>query len=345
MQSPGTWQNTAREALPGILLCTAVAALGYGMQWAETALFGRAWLESLVLAILLGALIRTFLGLHPRFAAGVQASAKLLLELAIVLLGASISVSAIAGAGPALVAGVAASVFIAVLSSYTIGRMLRLEHRLALLVACGNSICGNSAIVAVAPVIHARAEDVAASIAFTAALGILVVLLLPIGQHATGMSAESYGILSGMTVYAVPQVLAATAPVGLLSMQTGTLVKLIRVMMLAPVIFCIGLVGDRSGEQTATARRIEWSKITPWFIIGFVALMALRSAGMIPDQALNPLETLATALTIISMAALGLSVDMRTILASGGRVLAAGTISLGLLVGISLALLRLLGIR
>ncbi|MCD2175443.1 YeiH family protein [Rhizobium sp. C4] len=345
MHGADTWQNTAKEALPGIALCSAVAALGYGAQWAETALFGRAWLESLVLAILLGALIRTFLGLHPHFEAGVRVSAKLLLEIAIVLLGASISVSAITGAGPELVAGVAGSVFIAVLSSYTIGRMLKLEHRLALLVACGNSICGNSAIVAVAPVIKARAEDVAASIAFTAALGIFVVLLLPLGQHATGMSAESYGILSGMTVYAVPQVLAATAPVGLLSMQTGTLVKLIRVMMLAPVIFCIGLLGDRSAERTETARRIEWAKIIPWFIIGFVAMMALRSAGMIPDQTLDPLETLATALTIVSMAALGLSVDMRTILSSGGRVLAAGTLSLGLLVGISLILLHLLGIR
>ena len=345
MQTAQTWRQASQAALPGIALCSAVAAMGLLAEQAEKALFGRAWFESLVMAIVIGAALRTFVGLNPRFEAGIRVSAKLLLELAIVLLGASISVSAIAGAGPALVAGVAASVFIAVLSSYTIGRLLKLEHRLALLVACGNSICGNSAIVAVAPVIKARAEDVAASIAFTAALGILVVLLLPLGQHATGMSAESYGILSGMTVYAVPQVLAATAPVGLLSMQTGTLVKLIRVMMLAPVIFCIGLIGDRSAERSTTERRIEWSKLVPWFIIGFVALMALRSAGMIPDQALSPLETLATALTIVSMAALGLSVDMRTILSSGGRVLAAGTLSLGLLVGISLALLHLLGIR
>lgn len=340
-----TARGTAKAALPGVALCSGVAALGFFAEQVEKVLFGRAWFESLVMAILIGALMRTFLGLHPRFEAGVKVSAKLLLEIAIVLLGASISVSAIAGAGPELVAGVAASVFIAVLSSYTIGRMLKLEHRLALLVACGNSICGNSAIVAVAPVIKARAEDVAASIAFTAALGILVVLLLPLGQHATGMSAESYGILSGMTVYAVPQVLAATAPVGLLSMQTGTLVKLIRVMMLAPVIFCIGLVDNRTAKGSRAERRIEWAKLVPWFIVGFIALMALRSAGMIPDQALNPIETLATALTIVSMAALGLSVDMRTILSSGGRVLAAGTLSLGLLVAISLALLHLLGIR
>jgi uncharacterized integral membrane protein (TIGR00698 family) len=193
-------------------------------------------------------------------------------------------------------------------------------------------------------VIDAEAEDVAASIAFTAALGIIVVLLLPFGQQLTGMSAERYGILSGMTVYAVPQVLAATAPVGLISMQTGTLVKLIRVMMLAPVIFLIGLLQRRSSENELVNGGIEWGKFVPWFIVGFVALMALRSSGAIPENVVAPTEQLATILTIISMAALGLSVDMRTILHSGGRVLATGTLSLLALAAISLTLLKVLAI-
>jgi uncharacterized integral membrane protein (TIGR00698 family) len=334
-----------KNALPGVAVCVLVAVLGYGAERLEFVLFGRAWFESLVMAILIGAAARTAFGLHPSLEAGVKVSAKFLLKVAIVLLGASISVAAIAGAGFGLVAGVAACVGIAILSSYAIGRALKLEHRLALLVACGNSICGNSAIVAVAPVIHAEAEDVAASIAFTAALGILVVLMLPLSQHASGMSAESYGILAGMTVYAVPQVLAATAPVGLLSMQTGTLVKLIRVMMLAPVIFMIGVVSERRDGATTSGRRMEWGKLAPWFIIGFVALMTLRSTGFIPDRMLAPLENTASILTIISMAALGLSVDMRTIMHSGGRVLAAGTLSLVVLASISLLLLHLLGIR
>jgi uncharacterized integral membrane protein (TIGR00698 family) len=337
-------QNRIFEALPGIGLSGAVALAGYAAEKSEIALFGNAWFESLVLAIVIGALLRTVFGLHPRFHEGVKVSAKLLLEIAIVLLGASISLSAIRSAGLPLVAGVAASVVLAILFSYGIGRLLKLEHRLAMLVACGNSICGNSAIVAVAPVIEAEAEDVAASIAFTAALGIIVVLLLPFGQQLTGMSAERYGILSGMTVYAVPQVLAATAPVGLISMQTGTLVKLIRVMMLAPVIFMIGLFQGRSSENELVNGGIEWGKFVPWFIVGFVALMALRSSGAIPENVVAPTEQLATILTIISMAALGLSVDMRTILHSGGRVLATGTLSLLALAAISLTLLKVLAI-
>lgn len=340
-----TATQTFKNALPGVAICALVAGLGVGAEKLEIAVFGRAWFESLVMAILIGAAARTAFGLHPRLEAGVKVSAKFLLEVAIVLLGASISVAAIAGAGLGLVAGVAGCVAVAILTSYLIGRALKLEHRLALLVACGNSICGNSAIVAVAPVIDAEAEDVAASIAFTAALGILVVLFLPLTQHASGMSAEGYGILAGMTVYAVPQVLAATAPVGLLSMQTGTLVKLIRVMMLAPVIFMIGMATGRREAAEVQERRMQWSKLAPWFIIGFVILMTLRSTGYIPDRFLGPLEETASILTIISMAALGLSVDMRTIMYSGGRVLATGTLSLVVLASISLLLLHVLGIH
>ena len=114
--------------------------------------------------------------------------------------------------GPMLL-GIASVVAVAILASYGIGRLLGLPVRMALLVACGNSICGNSAIAAVAPVIGADGDDVAASIAFTAVLGVLAVLGLPLLAPLLGLSGHQYGVLAGLTVYAVPQVLAATAPV------------------------------------------------------------------------------------------------------------------------------------
>jgi uncharacterized membrane protein YadS len=123
-------------------------------------------------------------------------------------------------------------VFVAIGLSYGIGRLLGLSKRMAILVACGNSICGNSAIAATAPVIGADGDDVAASIAFTAVLGVVVVLGLPLLIPALGLSVHQFGILSGLTVYAVPQVLARTAPAGAAAIQIGTLVKLVRVLML-----------------------------------------------------------------------------------------------------------------
>tara|TARA_R110002051_G_scaffold2348_4_gene12344 strand:- start:1017 stop:2027 length:1011 start_codon:yes stop_codon:yes gene_type:complete len=330
-----------RSIMPGLVLAALIALLAAGLQVAEVQVFGRAWFEALVLAILLGVAYHTVFGLHDRLRPGVHFSSKLLLEAAIVLLGASVSAAAIGKAGLPLVAAIAGVVFAAIAISYGIGRVIGLPHKLALLVACGNSICGNSAIVAAAPVIEAESEHVTASIAFTAALGILVVLFLPLFKLQLDMSERQYGVLAGLTVYAVPQVLAATAPVGLLSTQVGTLVKLIRVLLLGPVILLLGLAGGKA----AGASRPGLGRLVPWFIIGFLAMMALRSANVIPEAALPPLAAASTLLTLVSMAALGLMVDLRSVIASGGRVLTTGVLSLAVLIGASFLVLTGLHIQ
>lgn len=322
--------------LPGLLLATLVAGVALLLERTEAAWFGAAWIEGLVLAILIGTGIRTVFRLPPGFQSGIHFASKIVLEIAIVLLGASISFEAIGNAGPMLFAAIAAVVVIALLVSYGIGRSLGLTHKLAILVACGNSICGNSAIAAVAPVIDADADDVAASIAFTAVLGIFAVLALPLVDIYFGMNQHAYGIFAGLTVYAVPQVLAATVPAGMLSVQVGTLVKLIRVLMLGPVILLIGAgTGRRSGRASSAA-------IVPWFILGFLAMMTLRSFGLVPDEAIAPMSHVSTTLTIVSMAALGLSVDVRTVAHAGGQVIAAASLSLLALAGISATVLALL---
>ena len=198
--------------LPGVLLCVAITGAATLLQAGEVAWLGQAYLEALVLAILLGVAVRTAWVPGARWQPGVAFSGRILLEIAIVLLGASVSVATVLALGPALLGGIVLTVAAALVSSYGIGRALRLRPRMAALVACGNSICGNSAIVAVAPVIGADAEDVAASIAFTAVLGVVTVLLLPLLVPLLRLSLTQYGVLAGLTVYAVPQVLAATLP-------------------------------------------------------------------------------------------------------------------------------------
>lgn len=329
-----------RNILPGFALSAAVALAATALEKVEAHFAGRAWLEALVLAILIGTAVRTFTPPDARFAKGIGFSAKFLLEVAVVLLGASISAGAVIAAGPGLIFGIACVVALAIVLSYTIGRLLRLPHRMAVLVACGNSICGNSAIAATAPVIGATSEDVAASIAFTAILGVVVVLCLPLLAPLLGLSHTQYGVLAGLTVYAVPQVLAATAPVAAISVQLGTLVKLVRVLMLGPVILALSLLAGNADEKA----RPGFGQIVPWFIIGFLALMALRSFGLIPQAVLPVLQYASTGLTIISMAALGLGVDIRSVAQAGGRVTLTAVLSLLALGAISLGLIDLLSV-
>ncbi len=344
-----------RRVLPGVLLCAAVTVFSFGLERIEAGVFGRAWLEALVLAILVGTAIRTAWTPGKRWAAGINFSAKTLLEVAVLLLGASISARTLVAAGPGLLVGIAATVAVAIGASYRMGRLFGLPRRMSTLIACGNSICGNSAIAAVAPVIGADSEDIAASIAFTAVLGVIVVLLLPLLVPLLALTHLQYGVMAGLTVYAVPQVLAATAPVGTVAVQMGTLVKLVRVLMLGPVVVVLSLFASRlrdeptaPGELTAGDRpapgRPPLHKLVPWFIVGFVVLAAARSAGLIPAATLGPVSFVANLLTVVSMAALGLGVDVRVVARAGVPVTTTVTLSLVLLGAISLGLIRVLGI-
>lgn len=341
-----------RRLAPGVTLCVAVTVAAYALQSVESRLFGRPWLEPLVLAIVIGTAIRSSWTPDARWFPGIGFSAKVLLELAVVLLGASVSVATIAAAGPALLAGIAGTVVTAIGASFVIGRALRLPARMALLIACGNSICGNSAIAAVAPVIGADGDDVAASIGFTAVLGVAVVLALPLLGVALHMDGLQFGALAGLTVYAVPQVLAAAAPIGPAAVQMGTLVKLVRVLMLGPVCVMLSLLAPRlrddAGPHVAAgprpARRPALGHLVPWFILGFLALCGLRSLDLVPHAMLAPMGDAAGVLTVVSMAALGLGVDVRTVARAGARVSAAVVLSLLTLGGISLLLIHALPI-
>jgi uncharacterized integral membrane protein (TIGR00698 family) len=333
--------------LPGLGLCLVITVIAMSAQAIEEHVFSHPYVEALVMAILLGIALRTAWTPGPRFRSGIAFCAKQLLEVAVTLLGASLSLTAIVASGPALIAGIVGVVAVGIAASFGICRLLGLPARMAILVACGNAICGNSAIAAVAPVIGAEAKDIAASIAFTAVLGVLMVLGLPLFVPLAGMTDHQYGVLAGLTVYAVPQVLAATVPVSLLSTQVGTLVKLVRVLMLGPVVVAFSLIAPRldgAGGGAGQTGRLGFGKLVPWFILGFLALATLRSLGLIPDGAVAPLTRVAGVLTVLSMAALGLGVDVRVLARVGGRVTLAVTGSLAVLIGISLLLIRVLGV-
>ena len=336
------------ELVPGIIASAVVAAVALAVGSLEQRVFGRAIIEPLVLAILVGMLVRGMRGEPAREASGVRFVAKEVLEVAVFLLGATMDVPRLFASGPALAAGIAILVCIALGAGYTIGRAAKLSPRLAMLVACGNAICGNSAIAAVAPVIGADREDVAASIALTAVLGVAVVLALPLLIIPLGYSHYQYGVLAGLTVYAVPQVLAAAFAVSPLSGQVATAVKLARVLMLGPVVLCCSLVMRRRHRALwADTRRTggRASTIVPWFVIGFVVLAALRSFGVVPDGAASVAKSSASWLTVAAMAALGLSVDVRAVRRVGARVVVAVAGSLGALVVLAVSMIRLLSIH
>ena len=332
--------RSLKRLLAGLLVAAVVAVASVVIAAGETRVLGHPVIEALVVALLLGMVVRFFWRPSAGYEPGIRFAGKELLEFSIVLLGVSVDLPLLIRAGPALAVAIVAIVAVGLGVGVLIARALGLRPRLAILVATGNAICGNSAIAAVAPVIGADAEDVASSIAFTAILGVIVVLGLPLLIHPLGLTNYQYGVLAGLTVYAVPQVLAAAFPVSVLSGDVATLVKLVRVLMLGPVVLFFALrTHNRFGRPPSL------TKLVPWFIVGFLALAALRASGIVPATWVAPTRVASTNLTIIAMAALGLSADVRTVAKAGSRVIGAVSLSLTVLVVLGIGIIHLLHIR
>lgn len=321
-----------------MVLSAGVGVLAWLLQQIEVWWLGHAVLDALVLAIIFGVLLRAVWVPGTRWTPGIRFAGRQVLELAVVLLGASINAAVLIRAGAGLLLAIVGIVVLGTALGIALGRIVGLTPKLAILVACGNAICGNSAIAAVAPVIEADSDDVAAAIAFTAVLGVVVVVTLPLLIPLLDLSNYQYGVLAGATVYAVPQVLAATFPVSATSVEVGTWVKLLRVLMLGPVVLFFAL---RSRTRQVALRTTQF---VPWFLIGFVILAMGRSLGLLPGAFAEPLREASRWLATLAMAALGLGVDVRALTAVGGKVIAVVTASLAALIALSLIFIRLLGV-
>lgn len=312
--------TTVRRLIPGIALAATVTLVAIVIAEIETLIIGYALLEPLVLALILGVVVRAFWQPPANMQPGIDFSAKQVLEFAIVLIGFSLALGTLVDAGAKLALAVLVSVSLTLALGTGLGKLAGLPLKLSVLIGVGNAICGNSAIAAVAPAIRARKQDVASAIALTAVLGIGVVLTLPLLIPVVGLSDSEYGVVAGLSVYAVPQVLAATFPVSATAGQIASLVKLTRVLLLGPMVALLAILfreRDATGGSNLTLK-----KLVPWFVIGFGITVTLRSLGLVPGWFADGAQETSRVMTAVAMAGLGLSVDVRSVRETGGRVAA-----------------------
>ncbi len=334
--------STARTVLPGVMVAALITAIAFVLAQVQEAVFDHAVLEPLVLSLILGLIVRMLWSPSARVEKGIAFSGKQLLEFAIVVLGLTLNLAAIVDAGWKIAVSVLLLVSLTLVGGIALGKAMGLNTQLATLVAVGNAICGNSAIAAVAPVIRAKKAEVAAAIALTAVLGVGVVVLLPLLVPLLNLSDERFGVVAGLSVYAVPQVLATTFSVSVSSGQIGSLVKLTRVMMLGPVVALFAWI-YRDKDDTASAG-LSLNKFLPWFVIGFFLCAGIRTAGLVPASLVGPATEFSRILTAIAMAGLGLGVDIRSVRDMGGRVVNVVLILTALLVLSALGITAVLGI-
>ncbi|MFB4303468.1 YeiH family protein [Actinomadura sp. NTSP31] len=306
---------------PGV----AVAAAG-----AAAAMVVNGWvpaLSALTVAVLLGVLVG---GVLPEATAhGLQWATRKFLRVGVVLLGLQLSVGEVLRLGPGMLAVVVITVLSGFAGTLVLGRLIGVSEGLALMVATGFSICGASAIVAMDSVARSRREDVATGVTLVTIYGSAAIAVVPfLGAHVFGLDGESLGMWAGLSVHEVAQVVAAASPAGAAAVGTAVIVKLTRVVLLAPMVAGMGLVERRSGVHAEGKR----PPIVPLFVVGFLVMLALRSAGAVPGAVLTGAKDVSTVLLAAAMFGLGSAVRVKELVKTGRRGLVLGALST-LLVG------------
>jgi uncharacterized integral membrane protein (TIGR00698 family) len=319
--SPSPAGNRWQALLPGLALGGAVTAAAFLLRSLE--LPGLTRLSPLMLAIMIGMLVRNTLGRPEAARAGLAFSLRGPLRLGIILLGLQVTLAEILGIGWSGLLILAFALLSTYLFTLWLGGRLGVAPGLATLIAAGTGVCGASAIVAANTVVRDGDESVAYALATVTLFGTIAMFSYPLIGAALHMPTEVYGLWSGASVHEVAQVVAAGFARGQAEGEFATVAKLARVLMLAPLVIGMGLWAAR---QTQGGSRTGSPPI-PWFVFGFLALVLLGDTGWIDPQ-LRLYANLATQILLtFALAAVGLETDIRRLIAQGWQPLLLGALA------------------
>ncbi|MFF9510387.1 YeiH family protein [Streptomyces sp. NPDC014724] len=333
-----------RRNAPGL----ALAVVGLGLAEGVHALLPA--VPMLTAAVVLGVVAAHLPGVHPfvrgRGRAGLSTAGKRLMRAGIVLLGLKLSIGDVLGLGWATVTMVLGVVLVTFFGTWWLGRKLGLPGDQPLLIATGYSICGASAIGAVSSALGKEdddeqlAADVATSVALVTLCGTLAIAVLPLLHHPLGLDAVQFGRWAGAGVHDVGQVVATAQTAGPTALGEAVMVKLIRVAMLAPLVAVVAVAYRRRAHEPAGGRQTVGTRrppLIPLFVIGFLAMTALRSTGLLPAGVLGAADTAQELLLAAALFGLGSAVHLPSLARSGARTAMLGLASWVVIASVSYA--------
>ncbi len=363
------WRKIGRElgpALPGLALVVVVAVasrLLYGLIPWDTVKKG---LSEVLIAVLLGLVIRNSIGFGKNLEPGIKFALQRVLRLGIILLGLRLSLQAVVKTGLSALLLVLVCISVALTLAYLAGRFFKIPARLALLIGVGTAICGNSAIIATAPVIEAKDEDVSFAVATITLFGTLAIILYPIIGHVLALTSGAFGMWAGSAVNDTSQVVAVGAAFSAAARDVATVVKLTRNTLMAPLIVVIGLIYARASQRQLTgkaadATHLTLGKLVPWFVLGFLGLTLLRTIGValnvLPQSTTNPpanlkaasdalvfIDEVAKLAILMALSGVGLGTKIAEMRKTGLKPFVVGLCVAGVLAILSLSLILIFGL-
>lgn len=342
-------KNTLKENLsviPGFLIALLIAAVA---KWLES-LLPIHLIGASVIALFIGMIINQIKKPNKMISTGLKFTSKKILKFAIVLLGASLSISTILQVGKMSLAVMVFTLLTCFGGGYFVGKALGLNWKLSNLISAGTGICGGSAIAAVAPVIDADDSDIAYAMSATFLFDMAMIIAFPFMGKALGLTDMAYGLWAGTAVNDTSSVVAAGYAYSEAAGDFATMVKLTRTLSIIPTVIVFSLISahiktkKNAATNGETKKKINIFGLLPWFILAFVGVAIINSLGVIPPTVSSTLKNVSKFLMVAALAAIGMNTDFKEMKKSGINPMIHGFIISALVVVVALGVEYFLGL-
>ncbi|WP_305767762.1 YeiH family protein [Candidatus Epulonipiscium viviparus] len=341
MQSFNSILSKCKNIFPGLLAAVIIAILAKFLEDAMPIHLIGASVIAIFIGMILNAIYKP-----AALSVGLKFTSKKILKLAIILLGASLSIQTVLEVGKLSLIVMCATLLTCFGGGYFIGKALGLNWKISNLISAGTGICGGSAIAAIAPVIDAEDTDIAYAMSATFLFDMAMIVLFPFMGHALGLSDMAYGLWAGTAVNDTSSVVAAGYAYSEAAGDFATMVKLTRTLSIIPTVLVFAYVNARVKQKEAgiqTTKKVNIKNLFPYFIVGFLLLSAFKSLGFIPEPVSVTLKELSKFLMVMALGAIGYSTSFKEMKKSGIAPMIHGFIISALVVIVAIGVEYLMG--
>jgi uncharacterized integral membrane protein (TIGR00698 family) len=322
--------------LPGLALTAGIAAMAFLLRKIP----GLAILSPMILSTFIGMALHNLIGAPSWTKPGITFSLKRILRLGIILLGLQLLATQVMQVGLGGVGVIVATLIATFVFTKWLGSVIGADPKVSELIAAGTSICGASAVIATNTVTEGSDEDVAYAVACVTVFGSLSMFLYPMLPGLLHLDPQAFGLWSGASIHEIAQVVGAAFQDGAHAGEVATVAKLTRVMMLAPLVIALGVIAARRAAHAVDPAKRKAPPM-PWFVLGFIAMVALNSVITIPPAPKGVIVAATTFMLSMALAAMGLETDFRKLKAEGLKPLGLAAAAWVFIAVFSLVLVKL----
>ena len=314
--------NQDNNIMPGIVLAVSIAAVA---TWLSTVL-PSGILGAALIALLLGMILNPLTSRYTQFNAGTSWTGRVILRAGIIMAGITLSFAQVFQAGKYALILLAFTLVTAFGVGFICKRVFKINWKLASLLSISTASCGGTAVATLGPTIRAKNRDIAYAISATFIFDIITVILFPWFGRLLGLSDTSYGLWIGTSVNDTSSVVAAGYAFSDAAGALATIVKLTRTLFIVPIVLAFSWYYAKREKTEGAVEKVDIRKIFPWFILGFLAMVAVRSTGLVPDQAVSSVAFLSKFSLSTALAAIGLRTSLKEVAGVGFKPMVAGVI-------------------